>query len=194
MAVSAPTKTVSYIDQLNRIAMAETNAGCYLGAWADVTPDAELAATLRLVAARETSHGEVFRRRITELGGEICCTPDPEAYARLAVVANPAISDLEKIGPQRDEADPFGAITRSIAEGEYDPMTCNLMTWYIAEERDSIARLRACFAAVRAKAGKAGGMGEACAPSADAQAIMACMTEGFAKLEKSMEKLARAVK
>src|SRR5262249_3126183 len=62
MAVSAPTKTVSYIDQLNRIAMAETNAGCYLAAWADVTPDPELAATLRLVAARETSHGDVFRR------------------------------------------------------------------------------------------------------------------------------------
>ena len=32
------------------------------------------------------------------------------------------------------------------------------------------------------------------APSADAQAIMACMTAGFARLEKSLEKLARAKK
>jgi len=31
-------------------------------------------------------------------------------------------------------------------------------------------------------------------PSADAEAIMACMTAGFARLEKSLEKLARAVK
>jgi hypothetical protein len=30
-------------------------------------------------------------------------------------------------------------------------------------------------------------------PSADAQAIMACMTAGFAKLEKSLEKLAKKV-
>jgi len=31
-------------------------------------------------------------------------------------------------------------------------------------------------------------------PSEDAQALMACMSEGFARLEKSFEKLARAVK
>jgi hypothetical protein len=193
MAVSAPTKTVSYIDQLNRIAMAETNAGCYLAAWADVTPDSELAATLRLVAARETSHGEVFRRRIAELGGEPCCKLDAGAAARLAVVADPAISDAEKVGPPRDEQDPFGNITRRLAESEYDPMTANLMSWYIAEERDTIVRLRAAFAAVRAKA--AGDCAAApSGPSADAQAIMSCMTDGFARLEKSFEKLARAVK
>ena len=31
-------------------------------------------------------------------------------------------------------------------------------------------------------------------PSADAEAIMACMTAGFAKLEKSLEKLVKASK
>jgi hypothetical protein len=194
---TAPNKTVSYMDQLNKIAMAETNAGRYLEAWADVTPDPELACALRLVAARETSHGEVFRRRIAELGGEVCCMPDPSAMARLAVVSNPAISDLEKIGPARDETDPFGPITRRIAEGEYDAMTCNLMTWYIAEERDTIGRLRNAFATVRAKANGAcmtGDCAEPSGPSADAQAIMSCMTDGFARLEKSFEKLVRAVK
>jgi hypothetical protein len=191
MAAKAPTKTVSYIDQLNRIAMAETSAGRYLGAWADVTENPDLACTLRLVAARETSHGEVFRRRIAELGGEICCEPDREGAAKLAFYANPKISDVEKLSPVAEGGDPFGPITRSIAEGEYDPMTANLMTWYIAEERDTISRLRDCCAALTAKPG---GMADCATPSADAEAIMACMTEGFARLEKSMEKLVRAVK
>jgi len=190
---TAPTKTVSYLDQLNRIAMAETSAGRYLAAWADVTEDADLACTLRLVAARETSHGEVFRRRIVELGAEPCCETDREGAAKLAKYANPAISDLEKLAPFVEGGDPFGPITRRIAEGEYDPMTANLMTWYIAEERDTLARVRDCCTALRAKADGAGERA-ASRPSADAEAIMACMTDGFARLEKSMEKLARAVK
>jgi hypothetical protein len=52
----------SYLGLLNAISLAETNAGVYLRAWADATEDDDLAATLRLVAARETSHGELFCR------------------------------------------------------------------------------------------------------------------------------------
>jgi hypothetical protein len=77
-----------------------------------------------------------------------------------------------------------------------------MLQWYIAEEEDSGRRLRDVYAKVRAKAGmtssakKGNGHDHAAAvetgPSADAQAIMACMTAGFAKLEKSLEKLAKA--
>lgn len=198
MAVAtAPTKQVNYIDQLNRIANAETTAGRNFAAWADVTTDCELQATLRIIAARETSHGEVFRRRIIELGHEPCCEPYPEILGQLKVYADPKISDAEKLAPLvsgSGAADPFSNITRGIAEGRYDPMTVNLFNWYIAEERDSVARFRA---ECERLTGKCEGM-EACAeaphPSADAEAIMSCMTEGFARLEKSLDKLVRAVK
>jgi len=196
----------SYLGLLNTISLAETHAGVYLRAWADATSDEDLAETLRLVAARETSHGDLFCRRLCELGYELRHKPDPKAAERLARYANPKISDCEKIGEEREEAgDPFGEINEQLADGVFDPMTANMLTWYIAEERDSGKRLRAAYASVRAKAngsrGKAArtnghaadAMGRS-DPGADAEAIMACMTAGFARLEKSLEKLARAVK
>jgi hypothetical protein len=196
----------SYLGLLNAISLAESGAGVYLSAWADVTDDDDLAATLRLVAARETSHGELFCRRLCELGYELRRKPDAKAAALLAKYANPAISDCEKVGEEREEAgDPFREINAQLAEGVFDPMTANMLSWYIAEERDSGKRLRVAYAGVRAKAaggaskpaktnGHAAAMMEDADPSADAQAIMACMTSGFSRLEKSLEKLARAVK
>ena len=67
MRVEAPVKP-PYLGLLNAISIAERNAGRYLKAWADVTPDPELRRALSLVAARETTHGEVFRQRIERLG------------------------------------------------------------------------------------------------------------------------------
>ena len=202
---TATTAKPSYLGLLNAISLAETEAGVYLRAWADATDDDALASTLRLVAARESSHGDLFCRRLCELGYELRHKPDPKAAERLARYANPKISDCEKVGEEREEAgDPFKAINEQLADGVFDPMTANMLSWYIGEERDSGKRLRQAYAAVRAKAGNghaktANGNGHAggamaASPSADAEAIMACMTAGFAKLEKSLEKLARAVK
>lgn len=193
----------SYLGLLNAISLAESAAGVYLEAWANATDDEDLAGALRLVAARETSHGEVFCRRLAELGYDLRQKPDPKAAQRLARYANPKISDLDKVGPPRDEADDFAEIRAAMAQGVYDPMTCNLLGWYMAEEADSAQRLRQAYACVREKAGagapKANGHAVGASamtgvPSADAEAIMACMTAGFAKLEKSLEKLAKAVK
>lgn len=179
----------AYLGLLNAISLAETAAGDYLEAWADATPDAELAATLRLVAARERSHGEVFCRRIAELGYSLRQKADPRAAERLAKLGDAGISDLDKIPPRTEEsADPFADIRRRLAEGEFDPMTANLMNWYIAEEKDSARRLDAAYANVR------GGGRAASGTSADADAIMACMTAGFARLEKAIERLAKARK
>lgn len=181
---------------MNAISNAESAAGVYLEAWADVTSDPDLACTLRLVAARERSHGEVFCRRIAELGFTLRKKVDPKGYEALSKLANPNISDVEKIGDREDrDSDPFGEIRRRIAEGEFDPMTANLMTWYIAEEIDSGRRLRETYDCVRERAGGKNGKKKAVAsdgPSPDAEAIMACMTAGFARLEKSLEKLAKA--
>ena len=193
----------SYLGLLNAISLAETEAGHYLTAWANATDDEELASTLRLVAARETSHGDLFCRRLCELGYDLRQKVDPKAAARLARYANPKISDCEKVGPEREDTgvEPFGDIRKAISDGVYDEMTCNMLQWYINEEIDSGRRLNTVYAKVRAKAGMtsparktngqfAPAMAEA-GPSADAQAIMACMTAGFSKLEKTLEKLAK---
>ena len=187
----------AYLGLLNAISLAEGRAGVYLTAWAEATSDEDLACTLRLVAARETSHGELFKRRLCELGYEVRQKSDPASLRRLAKLADPRISDLEKVGEEREETDTFGDIERQLADGVFDPMTCNMLTWYIAEERDSAHRLREAYDAVRARARggkKANGHARemAAGPSEDAQAIMACMTAGFAKLEKTLEKVARA--
>jgi hypothetical protein len=203
MTMASDTQTTekpSYLGLLNAISLAESAAGVYLEAWADVTPNEDLACTLRLVAARERSHGEVFCRRIAELGYQLKKKPDPRGAEQLAKLSNPNISDLEKI-PSRSEEDidPFAEIRRRISEGEFDPMTVNLLNWYIAEEKDSGRRLREAYDCVREMAGgrKKGAAKMSSAsdgPSADAEAMMACMTAGFARLEKAMEKLAKAAK
>jgi len=201
MAMTDTATKPSYLGLLNAISLAETDAGHYLTAWANATDDEELACTLRLVAARETSHGDVFCRRLSELGYDLIQKPDPKAAERLARYANPKISDCEKVGPERVETrDTFADIKKAMADGVYDTMTCNLLQWYIQEEEDSGRRLREVYANVRAKAGmtsapakKANGHAQpAAGPSEDAQAIMACMTAGFASLQKSLEKLAKA--
>ncbi len=188
--MSTPAKP-PYLGLLNAISLAETSAGVTLRAWADATNDADLACTLRFVAARETSHGDVFTRRLNELGYEPRPKHDPAAEKRLAKLANPKIADEDKIPSERDEpSDPFKDIRQQLAEGVFDPLTANLLNWYITEEYDSAARLREAYACIRSKAAGQAPM----LPSADAEAIMACMTAGFARLEKSLEKLARAVK
>ena len=204
MEAPASAKKPTYLGLLNAISLAETEAGIYLRAWADATQDEELACTLRLVAARETSHGQLFCRMLNELGYELRPKPNAEAAARVARYGNPKISDLDKIGSARGEVerDPFADIERRMKDGEFDPVTCNMLSWYICEERDSGAKLREAYAKVRAKAGVAAktaakAMSAAPAashgPSEDAKAIMACMTEGFARLEKSIQKaMARA--
>jgi hypothetical protein len=192
----------AYLGLLNAISLGESQAGVHLSAWAGATPDADLAATLRLVAARETSHGQLFERLLCELGYGLRPKPDPKDGKRLAKLADPGVSDLEKIGPERSETnDELGEIEKRIAAGEFDPVSANMLSWWICEERDSGAKLRAAYAACRAKANghaaKKNGAARANgadAPSADAEAIMACMTSGFAKLEKSIDKLAKAVK
>jgi hypothetical protein len=187
----------SYLGLLNAISLAESAAGVYLEAWADVTPNEDLACCLRLVAARERSHGEVFCRRISELGYSLMKKPDPRSAEQLAKFANPNISDLEKIGPRGEgDSDPFADIRRRMAEGEFDAMTTNLLNWYIAEEKDSGRRLREAYECVRETGSKksAAKMSSSDGPSADAEAMMACMTAGFARLEKAMEKLVKAAK
>jgi len=197
MAMTQQAEKPDYLSLLNAISLGESHAGLYLDAWANATTDEDLACTLRFVAAREKSHGDIFCRRIAELGFALQPKRDPEAAARLAKFADPSISDLEKIGPERGAQDFFGEIKTAMAAGKYDEMTCNLLGWYIAEEEDSGRRLRDVYACIREKtAGRRPKTNGASSNgvSGDADAIMACMTQGFGRLEKSIEKLVKVMK
>src|SRR5215510_15428818 len=90
-----------YLGLLNSISLAESNAGRYLKAWADVTPDPDLKRALCLVAARETTHGEVFRQRIERLGFSLIEKEDPKVADRVRQLGDAGRSDVEKIKARR---------------------------------------------------------------------------------------------
>ena len=191
MTTDAPAKSKpGYLGLLNAISLGESRAGVYLNAWADVTPDSELAACLRLVAARETNHGETFCRRIREMGFDVLERPDPNYEETLARLGSRDLTDAEKIKRQDGEGgeDPFKGIEEQIAQGIFDPLTERMLTWYIGEERDSGDILREAYAKVRAKGnGASGGV------SADTQAIIACMSQGFDRLQACLAEIRTAL-
>ena len=151
MSTSDPSVKPPYLGLLNAISLGERSAGQYLKAWADVTPDAALKYALSLVAARETTHGEVFRQRIERLGFSLREKDDPEAAERLDVYGDPARSDVEKIrwrrrqGSEASTEEFFASIDRQVADESVDPLTRDTLRWYVHEERDSRALLCAAY-------------------------------------------------
>jgi hypothetical protein len=208
-AMATETKTrPDYLGLLNAISLAESRAGVYLKAWADVTPDPALKQALAFVAARETTHGAVFCQRIERLGFTLREREDPDFEGRLRLYGDPTVSDLEKIrhprygrGSENDEgSDPLAGINARINDESVDQLTRDTLRWFVAEERDSGALLREAYACVEAQAGgqadgrsRNGSSGQASGVSADAEAIMACMTQGFAVLQQSLTELAGAL-
>ena len=141
------TTKPDYLGLLNRISLAERNAGVYLKAWADVTADAGLRRALELVAARETTHGEVFRQRIERLGFSVVEQEDTEATERARVYGDPARSDAEKVAAARRRAaqfnadEFFGQLDARAADPSVDGLTRDTLRWFVHEERDSRALL-----------------------------------------------------
>ena len=72
------TAKPEYINLLNDIRLQEHRAGVYLEAWAQKTANVKLKDCLSFVAAREYSHGDIFDRRIRELGFETESIEDPD--------------------------------------------------------------------------------------------------------------------
>ncbi len=147
-----------HVELLNAIAPAERRAGVFLKGWADKTPDPELQVCLSLVAARETSHDEVFKRRIEELGYTLVEEEDPSFDERLLVHCSD-MPDLEKIryGRARQQRQQPGPTLRDRDEAAttdetIDPLTRALFTWFAAEEADSRTLLAHAYAHVEAKA------------------------------------------
>jgi hypothetical protein len=146
----------SYLGLLNAVALAETAAHEYLEAWIAVTPSDEVRAVLHCVSAREGEHGKAFAKRINELGYTLRHKDDPTHAERVAF-AGSSLSDLEKmekLGLGRldtgDEPDVFDGFFK---DHSIDIPTGELLGRYIAEERDSARRLRACYEQLRAAPG-----------------------------------------
>ena len=153
----------TYLPLLNSIAVNEAKGEELLAAWADATPDKELAECLRFVSIREGEHAMAFTKRMCELG-----YPVNEATAfqvfkdfdkTLAIVKSNA-SDAEKIRKltgdrPREEGERKDPFVGFFKDQTIDPQTGALLGRYIAEERDSGRRLEAAYAKV-----SGGGMGK----------------------------------
>ena len=90
------TSKPEYVELLNDIRRQEARAGVYLEAWANKTGNKDLKECLSFVAAREYSHGDIFDRRVKELGFATEEIEDPEFDEKVRVVSSD-ISDAEKI-------------------------------------------------------------------------------------------------
>ncbi len=151
-----------YMDLLNEIVSGERRAGVVLKAWADKTQDSSLKACLDFVAKRETSHYDIFRRRVEELNCTWEDNDDPGYHERLLVNCSD-IPDIEKLkysqarqkrqraaaqGPSRGQK-----IDAAIADESVDQLTRSLLKWFAEVEADSGVLLGKEYARLEAENG-----------------------------------------
>lgn len=141
----------SYIGLLNAISLAETDAECYLNAWAAVTNDDGVRSVLSTVALREGEHGKAFAKRLCELGYAVQ-PRESDAAAKLELASSTTLSDrekFEKLGLGRGVADRAGdndVFLNMFRDTTLDIQTSTLLGRYVAEERDSGRMLAGCYA------------------------------------------------
>ena len=161
-ATPAMSDTPSYLGMLAVIAIGESRTYETLSAWRDTTEDTGLAAVLDMVATREHEHAVAFTERLGELGFSLDQSPSTTAIidalagmvlgplyedARLAVARSSA-TDAEKFRRLLDfgaesEAAPPDPLAGMFDDPTIDAETAALLGRFIAEERDSVRRLRA---------------------------------------------------
>jgi hypothetical protein len=132
-----------YIGLLNTIRQGEADAGIILKAWADKTSSPALRHCLNLVTEREISHGDIFDRRIRELGYDIEEVRESRFAERLEVLGSDA-PDAEKIeyiktafdGPENEPSVRDRYVAAMEDEG-VDHMTRLMIRWYHEVELDS---------------------------------------------------------
>ena len=151
------TSKPEYVSLLNDIRLQENRAGVYLEAWANKTDNKDLKECLSFVAAREYSHGDIFDRRVKELGFQTEEISDPDFDEKVRVVKSD-ISDAEKIAwlkkARLRQATP-GVRDRYEAatdDESVDPLTRSLLRWFTDVENDSVVRMGAVYAEIE-KAG-----------------------------------------
>ena len=147
------TSKPEYIDLLNDIRLQEHRAGVYLEAWANKTENKDLKECLSFVAAREYSHGDIFDRRVKELGFDTQEIEDPDFEKKVQVVTSD-ISDVEKIAwlkearlrmPTPGVRQRYEAAT---VDESVDPLTRSLLRWFTDVEDDSVVRMGGVYAEI----------------------------------------------
>ena len=147
------TSKPEYIDLLNDIRLQENRAGVYLEAWANKTDNKDLKECLSFVAAREYSHGDIFDRRVKELGFDTQEIEDPDFEKKVQVVTSD-ISDAEKIAwlkearlrmPTPGVRQRYEAAT---VDESVDPLTRSLLRWFTDVEDDSVVRMVEVYAEI----------------------------------------------
>jgi len=146
----------SYLGVLNAISNAERRGHELLSAWAAKTPDAEIRATLNMVAIREAEHAWAFEKRLCELGYGLQPRDDAKHAERMACVRSDA-SDAEKfvfLGFNREpKAGDEDDLLKLMTDRTIDPLTGALLGRFICEERDSGRRLLEACARAHTLAG-----------------------------------------
>ena len=151
------TSKPEYVDLLNDIRLQENRAGVYLEAWSNKTGNKDLKECLSFVAAREYSHGDIFERRIKELGFANIEIEDPEFEEKVRVVSSD-ISDAEKIAWLKESR--LRMATPSVRERyeaatvdeSVDELTRSLLRWFTDVENDSVVSMNQVYAEIE-KAG-----------------------------------------
>jgi len=147
------TSKPEYVDLLNDIRLQENRAGVYLEAWANKTENKDLKECLSFVAAREYSHGDIFDRRVKELGFATVEVADPEFEEKIRVVSSD-ISDAEKITwlkESRSRMPTPGVRERyeaATVDESVDPLTRSLLRWFTDVENDSVVSMNKVYAEI----------------------------------------------
>ena len=144
------TSKPEYVDLLNDIRLQENRAGVYLEAWAKKTDNKDLKECLSFVAAREYSHGDIFDRRVKELGFDTVEVEDPEFEEKIRVVSSD-ISDAEKIAWLKESRSRMASPSvreryeAATVDESVDPLTRSLLRWFTDVENDSVVSMNKVY-------------------------------------------------
>ncbi len=174
------TEKPSYLGLLNAIAVGEAAAEEYLTCWAEVTPSDDVRGVLRTIALREGEHAKAFAKRICELGFDVRETATDTGPMDIA--SSTTLTDREKFEKLRlcEEPPVPDVFARFFENPDIDIQTGALLGRYIAEERDSGRRFRACYAQLCEAEGPAAVDGE-----------IAAIHDRLDSIEATLKKLAR---
>ena len=151
----APTKAQKpeYLELLNAICLQEQRAGVWIQAWSDKTQDPGLKKCLDMVAARETSHYHIFKRRINELGFELRREGAPDYPERMRIATSDmpdsekieALEELQHRQPKPTVQDRYAA---AMEDESVDPLTRSLLRWFDGVENDSGKFMRETYSKI----------------------------------------------
>ena len=142
---------VSFID---KVRAGEKNGGEAFAAWAEVCKTDCLRTGLRMVAEREAYRARVFERRLAELGAEQRATVAEGGRRLRAQLADPSVSDTEKllfftreVGSPEDAIQPICELAALIQD---DLATKEALRLFAEDEQSTVKWLWESCAALNA--------------------------------------------